>query len=273
MGIDAFRYDGKRVLVVGGATGMGAASAQLLLDLGAEVVVMDVAPITNPGVKAISMDLRDLASIDAALAECGGPLNALIMCAGVADGHPGIEKILFLGQRHIIESAVEKGMVPEGSAIAVISSVAGLGWEKALPQLIEYLDTPDYETGAAWIAARPDLATYGWAKQAFLAYTAREAYGLLKKGIRINAILPGPTDTPLARANAEVWLGFAQDYRDDIGIPAASPEDQAYPLVFLCSDAARYINGVNFIVDAGYVSSGLTGSWDAPFIKMMMGLE
>ncbi|MFA7323646.1 MAG: SDR family oxidoreductase [Candidatus Nanopelagicales bacterium] len=273
MGIEAFRYDGRRVLVVGGASGMGAAASKLLLELGAEVVVMDVAPITQPGVTAIQMDLRDRQSIDDALARCGGPLNALLMCSGVADGHPGIEKVLFLGQRHLIESAVDQGLVPRGSAIGVISSVAGLGWEKALPQLIEYLDTPSFEAGSAWIDAHPDLATYGWAKQAFLAYTARQAYALQKKGIRINAILPGPTDTPLARANAETWLTFGQDYRDDLGIPAASPEDQAYPLVFLCSDAARHVNGINFIVDAGYVSSGLTGSYDAPFVKMMMGLE
>ena len=46
---DAFRYDGKRVLVVGGATGMGAAAAELVLDAGAEVVVMDFAEITLDG--------------------------------------------------------------------------------------------------------------------------------------------------------------------------------------------------------------------------------
>ena len=50
---DAFRYDGKRVLVVGGATGMGAAAAELTLDAGAEVVVMDRAEVAIDGVKAI----------------------------------------------------------------------------------------------------------------------------------------------------------------------------------------------------------------------------
>ena len=47
---DAFRYDDKRVLVVGGATGMGAAAAELALDAGAEVVVMDRAPVTLDGI-------------------------------------------------------------------------------------------------------------------------------------------------------------------------------------------------------------------------------
>src|SRR4029453_12030062 len=100
---DAFRYDGKRALVVGGATGMGAATAELVQDLGAEVVVMDFAPVTLAGVKAINLDLRDRASIDAAVDECGGPIHALFSCAGAADGTPGIEKINFIGHRHLID--------------------------------------------------------------------------------------------------------------------------------------------------------------------------
>ena len=59
MGYDAFRFDGKRAVVVGGATGMGAAAAPILQDLGAEVVVMDYADVTLPGVKAIKVDLAD----------------------------------------------------------------------------------------------------------------------------------------------------------------------------------------------------------------------
>ena len=61
---DAFRYDGKRALVVGGATGMGAAVAELVLDAGAEVIVMDRADITLDGVKAVHLDLSDTASIE-----------------------------------------------------------------------------------------------------------------------------------------------------------------------------------------------------------------
>src|SRR5205807_4865849 len=83
---DAFRYDGKRALVVGGATGMGAATAELVKDAGAEVVVMDRAEVTLDGVKAISLDLSDKASIDAAVEECGGPVHALFSCAGVEIG-------------------------------------------------------------------------------------------------------------------------------------------------------------------------------------------
>ena len=65
---DAFSYRNKRALVVGGATGMGAAVAELVRDAGAEVVVMDRAKVTLKGVRSIAIDLADKASIDKALA-------------------------------------------------------------------------------------------------------------------------------------------------------------------------------------------------------------
>ena len=259
---DAFRYDGKRALVVGGATGMGAAVAELVQDAGAEVVVMDRAPITLEGAKAISLDLSDKASIDAAVDECGGPVHALFSCAGVADGTPGIERINFIGHRRLIDRMVGGGMLPRGSAIGMISSAAGLGWQANLEVLKEYLDITDFDAAAKY-ARENNKADYMWSKLAINAYVAREAFNFLKQGIRINAILPGPTNTPLARANAEMWLGFGADYRDDLGIEASTPLEQAYPLVFLCSDAASGVAGVTVVTDAGYVSSGITESYPA----------
>jgi NAD(P)-dependent dehydrogenase (short-subunit alcohol dehydrogenase family) len=272
MGVEAFRFDGKRALVVGGATGMGAAAAQILLDLGAEVIVMDIAEIDQPGAKAIGVDLRDRASIDAAVDDCGGPVHAVLACAGVADGTAGIERTNFIGHRHLIDRLLAGDHLVAGSAIGMISSVAGLGWESQLTELGEYLDTPDFDSAVAWIDAHPDKANYSWAKQAMCAYVAREAHPLLTRGIRINAIMPGPTDTPLARANADTWLTFGQDYRESAHLAASTPAEQAYPLIFLCSPAASHVSGVTMITDAGYVSSGLTGSFDAPAIRMMLGL-
>jgi NAD(P)-dependent dehydrogenase (short-subunit alcohol dehydrogenase family) len=259
---DAFRYDGKRALVVGGATGMGAAVAELVQDAGAEVVVMDRAPVAQPGVKAIQLDLSDKASIDAAVDECGGPVHALFSCAGVADGTPGIERINFIGHRRLIDRMVDGGMVTRGAAIGMISSAAGLGWQANLEVLQQYLDITDFEEAARW-ARENNKADYMWSKLAINAYVAREAFRFLQQGIRINAILPGPTNTPLAQANAEMWLGFGADYREAAGIEASTPLEQAYPLVFLCSDAAAGVNGVTVVTDAGYVSSGITESFPA----------
>ena len=87
--LDSFRFDGRRAVVVGGATGMGAAVADLAQAAGAEVVVMDVAPVEFSGVTPIAIDLAARPSIDAAVEECGGRVDALLLCAGVADGTPG----------------------------------------------------------------------------------------------------------------------------------------------------------------------------------------
>ncbi|HUC06008.1 MAG TPA: SDR family oxidoreductase [Acidimicrobiales bacterium] len=257
---DAFRYDGKRVLVVGGATGMGAAAAALAQDAGAEVVVMDFAEVTLAGAKSIHVNLADQASIEAAVDECGGPVHALMSCAGVADGTPGIEKINFIGHRHLINRMLDADMLPSGSSIGFISSAAGLGWESNLSTLKEYLDIADFDAASAW-AIEHNMADYFHSKQAVCAYVARQAFTLLKRGIRINAICPGPTDTPLAQANKEMWLGFGADYREELGIEASTPQEQAYPLVFLCSDAAVAISGITMITDVGYMSSGITESF------------
>jgi NAD(P)-dependent dehydrogenase (short-subunit alcohol dehydrogenase family) len=269
---DSFRFDGKRVLVVGGATGMGAAAAELALDAGAEVVVMDFADVTLPGVEAIHVNLAEQDSIDAAVDACGGPIHAILACAGVADGTPGIERINFVGHRHLIDRAISAGHLGRGATIGFISSAAGLGWEANLETLQELLATPDFASGAAWFEKHGN-ANYMTTKQAVCAYVASQGYPMLKRGIRINAICPGPTDTPLAQANKEMWLGFGADFRKECGIEASTPLEQAYPLLFLCSDAAVGINGITLITDAGYLNSGITGSYPSAtaIAKILMG--
>ncbi|MGB7052196.1 MAG: SDR family oxidoreductase [Acidimicrobiales bacterium] len=269
---DAFRYDGKRALVVGGATGMGAATAELLQSAGAEVVVMDYAEVSLPDATAIHVNLAEKASIDTALDQVRGPIHALFACAGVADGTPGIEKINFIGHRHIIDRLLADDLLPRGSAIGFISSAAGLGWESNLARLQTYLATPDFDSAVEWIATNGG-ADYMSTKQAMCAYVASQAFPFMKRGIRINAICPGPTDTPLAQANKELWLGFGADYRDELSVPASSPLEQAYPLVFLCSEAAAVISGITLVTDIGYFAAGVTEAFPSatPVANFLLG--
>jgi NAD(P)-dependent dehydrogenase (short-subunit alcohol dehydrogenase family) len=257
---DAFTYQGKRAVVVGGATGMGAAVAELVKEAGAEVVVMDRAEVALDGVKTVQLDLADKASIEAAAGQCGGPVDALFSCAGVADGTPGIERINFIGHRLLIDLLVADGTLSRGSTIGMISSAAGFGWEQNLPLLNEYLDITDFDEASQW-AQDHNKADYLWSKLSICAYVAREAIGFAKQGIRINAILPGPTDTPLAQANADTWLTFGADYRKEVGGEASTPLEQAYPLTFLCSDAAASITGVTLVTDNGYFAAGVSGAF------------
>ena len=268
---DVFRYDGKRVLVVGGATGMGAATARMVAGLGAEVIVLDVAEIAFPVAQGIKIDLRDKASVDAAIARIDGDIHAIFSCAGVADGTRGIGLINFVAQRYLIDRLVETGRLQRGGAIAMIGSVAGLGWHGNMAQLLEFVALKEWEAAVDWLAQHPEQESYTFTKQAVNAYIAREALPLLRRGIRINGIEPGPTDTPLARANADLWLGFGKDYRAAANVRTLTPEEMAGPLLFLCSDAASGITGLSILVDQGHIPASITGAYDDPIIRGMMG--
>jgi NAD(P)-dependent dehydrogenase (short-subunit alcohol dehydrogenase family) len=253
---------------------MGAAAAKLAADLGAQVVVMDYAPIGYDVDQALTVDLRQQASIDTAIDQVDGPIDAIFSAAGVADG-PDLMRINFIGHRHLIERMLESGQLPRGSAVCFISSVAGIGWESDLPRLQEFLATPDYESADAWVSAHEadGVNNYAFAKQAINTYVAMQAYPFLSKGVRINAICPGPTDTPLAQANADLWLTFAQDYRDATGAEVHTPEQMANVMIFLNSAAAKGISGVTLLVDSGHVMSSMTGSFapGKPIIDLIMG--
>ena len=272
MGIEAFQYTGKRVLVIGGATGMGAAVAALTRDLGATVAVMDVAEVSYPVDQAVKVDLRDQSSVDEAVAAVDGPVDDVFACAGVADGTPGLMLINFTAQRHIIDTLLAGGRLRAGGAIVMISSVAGLPWKQNLAQVLDFLGTSDWPAAAAWVEAHEGTDNYSFSKQAINGYVSREAFPLLQQGIRINAVLPGPTDTPLARANADVWLGFGQDYRSAAKVETLVPEQIASVMAFLGSDAAAGINGVSLLVDQGQIAAGVTDAFEAPMIKAMMGI-
>ena len=254
MGIEAFSYQEKRALVVGGSSGMGAATARLLAELGADVAVADCAPVSFPVSNVIELDLRKPATIDRALGELKAPVHAVFSCAGVAEV-PGVMQVNFLGQRHLIEGMMQRDLLPPGSAIAMISSTAGLGWEKELEVLGGLLDTASFEEGVAWVDSHSAPSYYALSKKAVCAYVARQGYPFLKRGVRINAIQPGPTDTPLARANAQLWLAAGREYREAAGIDLSRPEEQAYLLAFLCSPAASYVTAISIVTDCGRTSA------------------
>ena len=269
---DAFRYDGLRALVVGGASGMGAAVANLAADAGAKVTVMDIVPVDHPDRQSIRLNLSERSSIDEALEELGSPVDVVFSCAGVADGTPGIERINFIGHRYLIDGLLDREWLPRGSAIGMISSAAGLGWEAELETLLEFLAISDWDDSVAWVVEH-GKADYLSMKRAMCAYVAAQGAPLLARGIRINAVCPGPTLTPLAQANAETWLDFGSDYREEIGISASSPEEQAAVLVFLCSRAAAAVTGQTVVSDSGYLASGLAHSFEpaTPVAEFLYG--
>lgn len=264
-----FRFDGKRALIVGGATGMGAAAAKVVADLGATTVVMDRADIDYPVDQAIQVDLSSHASVDGALEQLNEPFDAVFSCAGVADGVPAIMLINFISQRYIVEQLLARGLLNRGCGVTMISSAAGLAWMQNMPQIMDFLSLSEWQAAADWVAGHEGTNSYMFSKQAMCAYVANQCFSLLKQGVRINSVMPGPTDTPLARANPDVWLGFGAEYRKAAGVNALTPEQIGNTMVFLCSEAASGVTGINLIVDSGHISAGTSGAYDDPHLKML----
>ena len=271
--VEAFSYEGKRALVVGGATGMGAATASLVRTLGAHVTVLDIAEVSVEVDRSVQVDLRSVDSVDAAVDSLEGPVDALFSCAGVADGTEGILEVNFVAQRHIIERMAAEGLLADGAAIGVISSLAGTGWYVHSREVLEFLATPDWPSAVAWVRDRGVVPSYRFTKRAMSAYIALRAMSFLERRIRINGIEPSMTDTPLARAHAERWFQFGAGYRDATGLQPLTPEQMAHPLAFLCSDAASGVTGTCLIVDQGLVGAALTDTFDTPGTKARFGLE
>src|SRR5215471_1691778 len=104
---DVLGYQDAFVVVTGAASGMGRATAQILVDLGAKVTAIDIKPTDVKVSEFLEVDLRDPSAIDQAVAAIDGPVNNLFSCAGLP-GPPFAEidvvKVNFVGARHLAEA-------------------------------------------------------------------------------------------------------------------------------------------------------------------------
>jgi NAD(P)-dependent dehydrogenase (short-subunit alcohol dehydrogenase family) len=259
-----FSYEGKRVVVSGGGgAGMGAAAVEGLAELGAEIHVLD---LKDPPVKVAShqiVDLRDPEATAVAIENIGGRIDALFNAAGLP-GAPfsDLDTMLvnFAAPRHLAACVVPH--MTEGGAICSISSTAGSGYLLNLEKWMPLVDTPDFASAKAWCEAHPDdiVGGYSQSKEALIIWTMKAAMDLNAKGIRLNCISPGPTDTPMMPAFEDIAGGghLIDLFAQGLG-RRSTPAEQGWPMIFLNSDAASYISGENVNTDGGTVSAITTG--------------
>ena len=221
---DLLGYRGKRVIVSGCFSGMGEATARILLDLGAEVHGLDFKDSALPLASFNRIDLRDPATIEAGVAAIGGPngtnkVDALFNCAGLPGGgaFPPLDtfKVNFAGTRHLTDCVL--ALMGEGGAIVSIASTGGLGWSRRVPVHMGLMQTTGFDGATAWAEANMDQVAEGYAfsKEAVIVWTQFSCASLIKRGIRINCTLPSPTQTPMmdtfqATAGKEVIDAAAQ---------------------------------------------------------------
>jgi len=255
-----FSYEGKRVVVTGAATGVGAGLLDVLAELGAPHVT---AP-SGPNQQFVATDLADPAAVDAAIAAIDGPVDVLFNNAGVADTMPRetVFKVNFLALRKLTEALLDR--IPEGGAIVNTASTAGGQWPTRIDTINELLDIDDWDKALAWYDGR-DLGVepYFFSKELVQVYTMRSSRSTMARGVRTNSVCPSPIDTPLLDDFKQTISEKVLDWSVAQGNGhLVTARQVATVLAFLGTEAAVFVNGVNLLVDAGFTAAMTTNQVD-----------
>ena len=250
------RLDGKRVLITGAASGMGATAAQLFAEEGARVAVVDVAEgceqvaaaIRDAGGDAFSVraDVTDAASVEGAVkatVDRFGGLDVLYNNAGIGPPddaliHELTEEVwnrvmdvnvrgMYLCCRYGVAAMLE-GATPRAASIVNTASIAGLVGNSTVP-----------------------ASAYTVSKGAVMALTKQVAVSYAGEGIRCNAMCPGPIETPiLAPFFAEPGVRERFESRIPLG-RLGTPADVARLALYLASDESSFVTGALIVIDGG----------------------
>src|SRR5581483_4909457 len=195
---DPFSYSGKRVVVTGGATGVGAALLDLLVELdAANVTVLDVKEPSGPHHTFLQTDLADPDAVDKAIAAIDGSVDVLFNNAGVADTMPPrtVIAVNYLALRRLSEGLLDR--IGEGGAIVNTASTAGGQWASHLAQINEVLDLDDWAKTLEWTdtnLADMGVMPYFFSKELVQVWTMRSSRPTVRRGVRTNSVCPAPID-------------------------------------------------------------------------------
>ena len=221
-----------RVLVTGGASGIGAETCRVLAANGRDAVAADAAPADG----VIALDVTDEAAWDEVFNDLG-PLAGLVNCAGIRTRGSIVDTSLADFERHLRVNVVGTWLGIRGflrrhhpSATSAIVNVSSVNAEIAVP----------------------DQAHYVASKGAVSALTRAAAVEAAPLGVRVNAVAPGPVRTPmtaerLGDPQQAAWL----DARVPMG-RVAEPAEVAEVISFLLSDKASYVTGEVLFTDGGW---------------------
>ncbi|MBB3018150.1 NAD(P)-dependent dehydrogenase (short-subunit alcohol dehydrogenase family) [Microvirga lupini] len=246
------------VFVTGGASGIGFAIAKAVLDQGWRAIIADRdeqnldesrKALEGPGENAhfLQLDIADEAAVVQAVAQCEarvGAITGLVNAAGIAKDVPALDTSADLFRRmldvnvvgsFVTSREISKRMRERGKGTIVnIASVSG-------------------------IRGNIGRVAYGASKGGVITMTQVMAVELAASGVRVNAIAPGPIDTPLVREihtdqiRAE-WIERVPQRR------YGEPSDIASMAIFLLDETkSGFITGQTFCVDGGFTAAGLLG--------------
>lgn len=250
---------GKRALVTGGASGIGRATAEVFAREGALVGVMDLdasgAEAVASGIRAAGGEAIALAGDVSAASDCQAAVARVVEAFGGLDILANVAGII---HRHTVVDFPEAAWDRE---IAVnLKSIFLLG-KYAIPVMASQGGGSIVNVSSSLgVTAGPRQAAYCASKGGIIALTKAMAVDHAADGIRVNAILPGGTETEMLLGEAKA-LGITADAlranwsARPLG-RVARPEEIAHGILFLASDLASYATGSILAVDGGRLAGG-----------------
>ncbi|WP_419795166.1 coniferyl-alcohol dehydrogenase [Pseudomonas palleroniana] len=250
----------KTLIVTGVASGIGAEVARLARFQGATVLGVDrhEPQLTLAGF--FHADLSDPASIDALVARLPTRVDALCNIAGVPGTAPvqTVAEVNYLGLRHLTQALLPR--MPAGGSIVNVASVLGAQWPQRLALHKALAATESFRAGQQWLAANPveQGRCYQYFKEALIVWSAQQSQAWFRDhAVRINCVAPGPVFTPIL-GDFVSMLGPERVAEDSQRMTRPALADEVASVIsFLCSDAARWVNGVNLPVDGGLAATYL----------------
>lgn len=235
--------------VTGGASGIGAATARLLAGRGHGVVVLDLGapPELAPGTTFVEIDVADEASVQRAFADIAqryGSLQGLVNCAGI-ESKRLVANMSSQDWRRVVDVNLTGTMLCTREAAALMRA-GGCGGSVVNVASIAG-KRMSYSGDAAYTAS----------KAAVLGFTRHAAFELAADRIRVNAVCPGPTLTPMITRNLDAQRIEAVAAAVPLG-RWVQPEDVAEAIAFLLSDGAAMCTGTSLDVDGGVLVSNGT---------------
>ncbi len=242
----------KTIIVTGAASGIGAETARQLKAAGARVIAVDRNEPADEVDAFHKVDLTDEAALDAVIEELR-KVNAdgLANIAGVPPtlAPEVVVTVNLVALKRLTLSLVDS--LADNASIVNLASLAGIGWEGEVAKIkaAEGLT----HSGVADFCTRHDVTaenSYFFTKQAVVAWTHENRWTWRSRGIRMNAVSPGPVETPILKDFLETLGERAEEDMKVMDRPG-TPADIAPVVVFLLSQGSSWLRGVNIAADGG----------------------
>jgi len=248
---------GKTIVITGVSSGIGSDTAKLLRQQGARVIGVDRNDpmLTLDGF--VKADLSTPAAIDAAIAQLPERIDALCNIAGVPGTSPVdlVAKVNYLGLRHLTLGLLSR---MAGGSVVNVSSILGAEWPARLDPHRALAQTTSYADGLSWLEKNPvpQETCYQYFKEALIVWTYTQSQSFfMQHNVRMNCVAPGPVFTPILGDFVQM-LGNERVEKDAHRMKRPAFSDEVAPVIgFLCSDASRWVSGINLPVDGGLAST------------------